>query len=307
MRVSARSARSGAHKSLRLVLALTLVTLAASAAAQNEPIRIGVLTDMPSLYADNGGQGSVVAAQMAVDDFKSRVLGRSVEIVAGDHQNKADTGSTIARRCFENDNVEAILDVPNSAVALAEQGITRDKKKLFPATAAATSRLTDGECSQTGIHRTYALAQSRTRAIAGLGAKSWFFVSADYSLCRWLDAHSRKATDATGGKLVGAVKHPINTPDFSSFLSQAQASKVDVIALADAGGDFINAVKQASEFGVTREQQLAGLIVFIADVHSLGLQSAQGTMLSSAFYCDFNDETPVWSTRFIDNTRKCLS
>ncbi|WP_139857057.1 ABC transporter substrate-binding protein [Bradyrhizobium ivorense] len=300
-----RSARKATCKSLGL--ALTLVAAATSAVAQNGPVKLGVLTDMSSLYADNGGQGSVVAAQMAVDDFKGRVLGREIQIVAGDHQNKADIGSVIARRWLENENVEAILDVPNSAVALAVQGITRDKKKLFLATGAATSRLTGDECSPTGIHwtyDTYALSQGATKAISKLGAKTWFFLSADYSLGAQLEADSRKVIDATGGKVVGAVKHPINTPDFSSFLLQAQASKADVIALADAGGDFINAVKQAGEFGVTRGQKLAGLIVFIADIHSLGLPSAQGLMLSSAFYWDLNDETRAWSKRFIAKTGK---
>ncbi|VIO65123.1 hypothetical protein CI1B_02200 [Bradyrhizobium ivorense] len=305
MKAWMRSARKATCKSLGL--ALTLVAAATSAVAQNGPVKLGVLTDMSSLYADNGGQGSVVAAQMAVDDFKGRVLGREIQIVAGDHQNKADIGSVIARRWLENENVEAILDVPNSAVALAVQGITRDKKKLFLATGAATSRLTGDECSPTGIHwtyDTYALSQGATKAISKLGAKTWFFLSADYSLGAQLEADSRKVIDATGGKVVGAVKHPINTPDFSSFLLQAQASKADVIALADAGGDFINAVKQAGEFGVTRGQKLAGLIVFIADIHSLGLPSAQGLMLSSAFYWDLNDETRAWSKRFIAKTGK---
>jgi branched-chain amino acid transport system substrate-binding protein len=305
MKAWMRSARKGTCE--LLALALTLIATATSSVAQDGPVRLGVLTDMSSLYADNGGQGSVVAAQMAVDDFKGKVLGRTVEIIAGDHQNKADIGSAITRRWLENENVEAILDVPNSAVALAVQGITRDKKKLFLATGAATSRLTGDECSPTGIHwtyDTYALSQGTTKAISRLGAKTWFFLSADYSLGAQLEADSRKVIDATGGKVVGAVKHPINTPDFSSFLLQAQASRADVIALADAGGDFINAVKQAGEFGVTRGQKLAGLIVFIADIHSLGLPSAQGLMLSSAFYWDLNDETRVWSKRFIAKTKK---
>ncbi|GIQ76276.1 ABC transporter substrate-binding protein [Bradyrhizobium sp. RD5-C2] len=308
MNASVQSDHGGACKSLGLALALMM--LAAPAMAQNGPVRLGVLTDMSSLYADNGGQGSVVAAQMAIDDFKGKVLGRSIEIVAGDHQNKADIGAAITRRWLENENVEAILDVPNSAVALAVQGITRDKKKLFLATGAATSRLTGDECSPTGIHwtyDTYALSQGTTKAISRLGAKSWFFVSADYSLGVQLEADSRKVIDATGGKVVGAVKHPINTPDFSSFLLQAQASKADVIALADAGGDFVNAVKQAGEFGVTREQKLVGLLVFINDIHSLGLPSAQGLMLSSAFYWDLNDETRAWSKRFIEKTKKVPS
>jgi len=289
------------------IATLLSLMLASTAVAEEGPVKLGVLTDMSSLYADNGGQGSVVAAQMAVDDFKGKVLGRPIQIVAGDHQNKADVGSVIARRWIENEGVEVILDVPNSAVALAVQGITRDKKKLFLATGAATSRLTGDECSPTGIHwtyDTYALSQGTTKAISRLGAKSWFFLSADYSLGTQLEADSRKVIDATGGKVKGAVKHPINTPDFSSFLLQAQSSKADVIALANAGGDFINAVKQAGEFGITREQRLAGLIVFIADIHSLGLQNAQGLMLSSAFYWDMNEETRAWSARFIEKTQK---
>ncbi|MTV14080.1 ABC transporter substrate-binding protein [Bradyrhizobium elkanii] len=297
---------SGVRRKMVVAMVAALVGIS-SADAQDAPLKLGVLTDMSSLYADNGGQGSVVAAQMAVDDFGGKVLGRSIEIVASDHQNKADVGAAIARRWFDNEGVEAILDVPNSAVALAVQGIARDKKKLFLATGAATSRLTGDECSLTGIHwtyDTYALSQGTAKAISRLGAKSWFFLSADYSLGAQLEADSRKVIEATGGKFIGAVKHPVNTPDFSSFLLQAQSSKADVIALADAGGDFINAVKQAGEFGITRQQKLAGLIVFIADIHSLGLQTAKGLMLSSAFYWDLNDGTRAWSKRFIERTQK---
>lgn len=286
---------------------LALALFSAPALAQGGPVKLGVLTDMSSLYADNGGQGSVVAAQMAVDDFGGQVLGRSIQIVAGDHQNKADVGATIARRWIENENVEVVLDVPNSAVALAVQGITRDKKKLFLATGAATSRLTGDECSPTGIHwtyDTYALSQGTTRAMSRLGANSWYFISVDYSLGAQLEADSRKVIDAMGGKVIGAVRHPLNTPDFSSFLLQAQSSKADVIALADTGGDFINVVKQAGEFGITQRQKLVGLLVFIADIHSLGLQSAQGLMLSSAFYWDLNEDTRAWSKRFIAKTQK---
>ena len=286
---------------------VAIVGLNRANAQATGPLKLGVLTDMSSLYADNGGPGSVVAAQMAIDDFGGSVLGRKIELIAADHQNKADVGGVIARRWIENENVEAILDVPNSAVALAVQGITREKKKLFLATGAATSRLTGDECSQTGIHwtyDTYALSQGTTKAVSKLGVKSWFFLSADYSLGAQLEADSRKVIDAEGGKVVGSVKHPINTPDFSSFLLQAQSSKAEAIALADAGGDFINAVKQAGEFGVTKTQKLVGLLVFIADVNSLGLPSAQGLILSSAFYWDLDDETRAWSKRFIDKTNK---
>ncbi|MCK1419741.1 ABC transporter substrate-binding protein [Bradyrhizobium sp. 182] len=302
-----RSSEISGVKRKMVVAMVASALLGTSAVAQDAPVKLGVLTDMSSLYADNGGQGSAVAAQMAVDDFGGKVLGRSIQIVASDHQNKADVGAAIARRWLDNEGVEAILDVPNSAVALAVQGIARDKKKLFLATGAATSRLTGDECSLTGIHwtyDTYALSQGTAKAISRLGAKSWFFLSADYSLGAQLEADSRKVIEATGGKVVGAVKHPVNTPDFSSFLLQAQSSKADVIALADAGGDFINAVKQAGEFGITRQQKLAGLIVFIADIHSLGLPSAKGLMLSSAFYWDLNNETREWSKRFVDKTQK---
>lgn len=277
------------------------------AQAQTLPLRIGVLTDMSSLYADNGGPGSVVAAQMAVDDFGGSVLGRKIEVVPGDHQNKADIGGAITKRWIDNENVEAIVDVPNSAVALAVQGITREKKKLFLATGAATSRLTGDECSPTGIHwtyDTYAMSQGTMKSVVKLGARSWFFLTADYAFGTQLETDSRKVIAAQGGTVAGAVKHPINTPDFSSFLLQAQSSKADAIALANAGGDFINAVKQAGEFGITKNQKLVGLLVFIADIHSLGLAGAQGLILSSAFYWDLNDETRGWSKRFVGKTQK---
>ena len=243
-----------------LILAGAGLLAGAGAEAQqaSEPLKIGVLTDMSSLYADNGGQGSVVAAQMAVEDFGGTVLGRKIEVVAADHQNKADIGGAIARRWIDNENVEAILDVPNSAVALAVQGITRDRKKLFLATGAATSRLTGDECSATGIHwtyDTYALAQATTRAVSKLGGKTWYFVAADYSLGAQLEADTRKFIAQQGGQVAGSVRHPINTPDFSSFILQAQSSGADVIALADAGGDFINFVKQAGEFGLANGKQ----------------------------------------------------
>ena len=290
-----------------LLCLVAVVGLPQASAQATGPLKLGILTDMSSLYADNGGPGSVVAAQMAVDDFGGSVLGREIEIIAADHQNKADIGSAITRRWIDNENVEAILDVPNSAVALAVQGITREKKKLFLATGAATSRLTGDECSQTGIHwtyDTYALSQGTTKAVSKLGVKTWYFLSADYSLGAQLEAESRRVIDAAGGRVVGSVKHPVNTPDFSSFLLQAQSSKAEAIALADGGGDFINAVKQAGEFGLTRTQKLVGLLVFIADINSLGLQSAQGLILSSAFYWDINDDTRAWSKRFIEKTTK---
>jgi branched-chain amino acid transport system substrate-binding protein len=292
---------------LGAVFALSLASADWARAENQPPLRLGVLSDMSSLYADNAGNGSVVAAQMAVDDFGGSVLGRKIEIVSADNQNKADVGATITRRWLDSENVEAIVDVPNSAVALAVQGITRERKKVFLATGTATSRLTGDECSPTGIHwtyDTYALSQGTTKAVARLGAKKWFFLSADFALGAQLESDSRRVIAATGGQAVGSVKHPMNSADFSSFLLQAQASGADTIALADAGGDFINAVKQAGEFDIARNQRLVGLLVFIADIHSLGLQSAQGLILSSAFYWDLNEATRSWSKRFIDKTRK---
>src|SRR5882757_5919522 len=306
MKIGACGVRTG-RAFVALAIMLTTIGGLRQAGAQTAPVKIGVLTDMSSLYADNGGQGSVVAAQMAVDDFGGMILGRKIEVVSADHQNKADVGSGITRRWIDSENVEVILDVPNSAVALAVQGITRDRKKVFLATGAATSRLTGDECSVTGIHwtyDTYALSQGTTKAVSKLGVKTWYFLSADYSLGAQLEADSRKVIAAQGGTVAGSVKHPINTSDFSSYLLQAQSSKAEAIALADAGGDFINVVKQAGEFGVTKTQKLVGLLVFIADVNSLGLPSAQGLILSSAFYWDLDDETRAWSKRFIDRTQK---
>jgi branched-chain amino acid transport system substrate-binding protein len=286
-----------------IVCGLAILWLPRANAQSSDTLKIGVLTDMSSLYADNAGQGSVVAAQMAVDDFGGTVLGRKIEVLAADHRNKADVGSAITHQWIDQENVEAILDVPNSAVALAVQDITRAKKKIFLATGAATSRLTGDDCSQTGIHwtyDTYALAH----ALSKLGVKKWYFLSADYALGAQLESDARKFIEAEGGKVVGAVKHPINTSDFGSFLLQAQSSGADAIALADAGGDFINAVKQAGEFGITQKQKLVGLLVFIADINGLGLSTAQGLILSSAFYWDLNDETRAWARRFISKTHK---
>lgn len=279
-----------------------------AAFAQSAPLKIGVLTDLSSLYSDNGGQGSVVAAEMALKDFGGTVLGRKVEIVVADHQNKPDIGSAIARKWIDTEGVEVIVDVPNSAVALAVQTITREKKKIFLATGSATSRLTGDQCSPTGIHwtyDTYALAQGTAKAMTKLGGRTWFFIAADYALGVQLQADSLKIIEADGGRSLGGVKHPVNSPDMSSYLLQAQSSGADVIALADAGGDFINAMKQAGEFGITKtKQKLVGLLVFIADIHSLGLESGQGLILSSAFYWDMNDRTRAWSRRFIDQTGK---
>ena len=288
---------------------MILVGLSPHARADDlPPIRIGVLTDMSSIYADNAGPGSVLAAQMAVEDFGGHVLGRPIDVVFGDNLNKADVGAALARKWIDVDNVAAIVDVPNSSVALAVQEITRDRKKIFLATGTATSRLTGDACSPTTVHwtyDTYALAHGTAHAMSGLGAHAWFFIAADFALGTQLEGDSRAVIAADGGRVIGDVRHPANTPDFSSFLLQAQASKADTIAFANAGGDFISAVKQTSEFGIgPPDQRLVGLLVFIADINALGLKAAQGLILSSAFYWDMNDQARAWSERFIARIHK---
>ncbi|MBI3434344.1 MAG: ABC transporter substrate-binding protein [Proteobacteria bacterium] len=282
--------------------------LAYAQEAQKPPIRLGVLTDITSIYTDNSGIGSVTAAQMAVEDFGGSVLGRRIEVLSADHQNKADVGAGLARKWLDVDQVGAIVDVPNSSIALAVQEMTREKGRLFLATGAATSRLTGDACSPTGIHwtyDTYAASQGTARALTRQGGKTWFFITANYAFGAQLEADSQKVIAAEGGTTVGSVRHPVNTADFSSYLLQAQASGAKVIGLANAGGDFIQAVKQAAEFGIARSgQRLAGLLVFVADVHSLGLPTAQGLVLSSAFYWDMDADTRAWSQRFIARVNK---
>ncbi|WP_288580541.1 ABC transporter substrate-binding protein [uncultured Methylobacterium sp.] len=291
-------------------LALTGLWLALSPAAAQSgpPVKIGVLTDLSSLYADNGGSGSVVAARMAVEDFGGRVLGRPIEVVSADHQNKTDVGAALARRWLDADDVKVIVDVPNSAIALAVQDIARERGRIFLASGAATSRLTGEACSPTGIHwtyDTYALAQGTARAVTRRGGKSWYFVTADYALGTQLEEDSRRVIQAAGGRVLGSVRHPIGSADFSSYLLQAQGSGAQVVGLADAGGDLILALKQAAEFGIVQSgQTLAGLLVFIADIHGLGLAAAQGLILSTAFYWNFDEATRAWSQRFVARTNK---
>nr|WP_026190850.1 ABC transporter substrate-binding protein [Methylobacterium sp. WSM2598] len=291
-------------------LALVGLWLAVSpAAAQGgPPVRIGVLTDLSSLYADNGGHGSVAAARMAVEDFGGRILGRPIEVIAADHQNKTDVGAALTRRWLDVEDVKAIVDVPNSAIALAVQDITRERGRIFLASGAATSQLTGDACSPTGFHwtyDTYALAQGTARAVTRRGGKSWYFVTADYALGTQLEEDGRRVIQAAGGRVIGSVRHPLGSPDFSSYLLQAQGSGAQVVGLADAGGDLILALKQAAEFGIVQlGQTLAGLLVFIADIHGLGLPATQGLILSTAFYWDLNDETRAWSQRFVARTKK---
>ena len=287
-----------------------LAALAAPASAQisGDVVKIGVLSDMSSLYADIGGPGSVEAARMAIADFGGNVNGKKVELVSADHQNKPDVGSAIATQWFDNDGVDVIVDVPTSSVALAVQEIARNRKKVFLISGAAASDLTGKACSPTSVHWTYdtvALANGTGGAVVKAGGDTWFFIIADYAFGHALERDTTRVVEENGGKVLGSVRAPLNTADFSSFLLQAQGSKAKIIGLANAGGDTINSIKQAAEFGIVEGgQKLAGLLVFISDVHSLGLQTAHGLQLTSAFYWDQNDQTRAWSKRFFDKMNR---
>ena len=281
----------------------TLVGLVLPGAACAEvSIKIGVLNDRSGVYSDTGGEGSVVAARMAVEDFHARDKGIKVEILSADHQNKPDTGSNIAREWYDRDGVDVVADVPNSAVALAVARVTREKNKIFLNSGAGTSDLTGVQCSPNTVHwtyDTYALAKGTATSIVKAGGRSWFFLTADYAFGHKLESDATDFIKAAGGTVVGSVNTPFPSSDFSSFLLQAQGSGAQVIGLANAGGDTITAVKQAAEFGlVAGGQKLAGLLVFISDVHALGLQVAQGLNLTEAFYWDMTDGTRDFAKRF---------
>ena len=285
-------------------LALAFAGGVAQAQISGGVVKIGVINDMSGLYADIGGPGSVVAAKMAVEDFqKTSKAGLKVEIVSADHQNKPDVGSTIARQWYDVDGVDAIADSPTSSVALAINQITRDKGKAFLVTGAATADLTGKACSPNTVHwlyDTWMLANGTGSAIVKTGGDSWFFLTADYAFGHALERDTEAVVLKSGGKVLGKVRHPLATQDFSSFLLQAQASKAKVIGLANAGGDTINSIKQAAEFGIVKGgQSLAGLLVFLTDVHGLGLQTAQGLTVTETFYWDLNDRTRAWSRRFV--------
>jgi branched-chain amino acid transport system substrate-binding protein len=290
---------------------LTVGLLAVSSAAFGQAafdghVKIGVLNDQSSLYADATGQGSVVAAKMALEDYvKANPDSRlKVEIIFADHQNKPDIGANIARQWIEREGVDMILDVPNSAVALAVNEVTRQLNKVMVNGSAGTARLTGDLCSPNTVHWTFdnfALANGTGRAVVSTGGNTWFFITADYAFGHDLEAQTTTVVNAMGGKVLGSVRVPLNSPDFSSYLLQAQSSKAKVIGLANAGGDTINSIKQASEFGIVKAgQRIAGLLVFITDVNSLGLDVAQGLQFTEAFYWDMNDGTRAWTKRFVE-------
>ena len=290
------------RKLIPALIAAALSAGAAQAQITDGVIKIGVMNDMSGLYADIAGPGSVTAAKMAVEDFGAARKGMKVEVIGADHQNKPDVGSTVARTWLDVDKVDAIVDVPTSSVALAINQIVRDKNKVFLNSGAASSDLTGKACSPNTIHWTYdtwMLANGTGSAIVKTGGDSWFFLTADYAFGHALERDTEAAVVKGGGKVLGKVRHPFPGQDFSSFLLQAQASKAKVIALANAGGDTINSIKQAAEFGITRGgQNLAGMLMFITDVHALGLNTAQGLIFTETFYWDLNDQTRAWSKRF---------
>ena len=283
-------------------LALAVALGIPGTAQAQTTVKIGVLTDMSSLYADLSGQGSAIAARMAVEDFGAEKKGLKVEIVSADHQNKPDVGSTIARQWLDVDKVDVIVDVPNSAVALAVNGIAKEKNKTLLISGAASADLTGKACTPNTVHWTYdtwALANGTGNAIIKTGGDTWFFLTADYAFGHALERDTEAVVVAAGGKVLGKVRHPLNTSDFSSFLLQAQASKAKIIGLANAGGDTTNTIKQASEFGIVAGgQNLAGLLVFITDVHALGLKTAQGLIFTETFYWDKDEQTRAFAKRF---------
>jgi branched-chain amino acid transport system substrate-binding protein len=289
------------HLSLAALIA-ALMCGTAQAQISDGTTKIGVMNDMSGTYSDLSGQGSVIAARMAVEDFGAAAKGLKVEIVGADHQNKPDVGSNIVRTWIDVDKVDVIVDVPTSSVALAVNEIVKEKNKVFLVSGAAASDLTGPKCSPNTVHWTYdtwALANGTGKAVVQTGGNTWFFLTADYAFGHALERDTAAVVETSGGKVVGKVRHPFPATDFSSFLLQAQASRAKIIGLANAGADTINAIKQAAEFGITRGgQNLAGLLVFITDVHAIGLPTAQGLIMTEAWYWDLNDANREFAKKF---------
>src|ERR1700690_2990114 len=275
----------------------------ARAQISDDTVKIGVLNDQTGLYADLGGPGSVVAAKMAAEDFGGTVLGKPIEVISGDHQNKSDVGAAIAREWFDVGKVDMAIGFDHSAVALAVSQLAAEKNRIAIAGAVGSTAFTGKSCTPTEaswIYDSYALTTSLAKAIVAEGRDTWFFITVDYTFGHSLEADAKAAVKSAGGKVLGSVRHPLNTADFSSYLLQAQASGAKVVAFANGGGDMVNATKQANEFGLTKNQTIVSLLVFISDVHSMELQSAQGLKFVTAFYWDRDEETRVWSKRFFE-------
>ncbi|THD55251.1 MAG: ABC transporter substrate-binding protein [Bradyrhizobium sp.] len=292
------------NRNLASLLLGTALSLAAGsfAFAQDKTVKIGALSDQSGLYADLGGPGSTLAAQMAVEDSGLAAKGWKIDVISGDHQNKPDVGTAITRQWFDVDKVDVIVDVPNSGVALAVNNVIKEKNGVYINSGAATSDLTNAQCSPNTVHwtyDTYMLAHTTGQALVKAGGDTWFFLTADYAFGAALERDTTAVILANGGKVVGGVKHPLNTSDFSSFLLQAQSSKAKVIGLANAGGDTTNSIKQAAEFGIVKGgQKLAALLLFITDIKAIGLETAQGLNFTETFYWDMNDQTRAFSKKF---------
>jgi branched-chain amino acid transport system substrate-binding protein len=294
---------------LSFAIALLLASLgSANAQVSNDVVKIGVITDLSGLYSDLSGQGSIVAARMAIDDFGKTVLGKPIEMVSADSQNKADVASARAREWIDQQNVDVLMDLVPTNVALAVMEIAQQKNKLAIVVGSASSVISNEKCTATSAHwmyDTYSSSVGTGKALVQRGGDSWYFLTADYAFGKSLEKDVSDVVTAAGGKVAGSVRHPLNSSDFSSFLLQAQASKAKVIGLANAGGDTVNAVKQAGEFGIAGKGQLvAPLLMFISDVHAIGLKYAQDMYLTEGFYWDYNDETRAWSKRFFAIQKK---
>jgi branched-chain amino acid transport system substrate-binding protein len=293
---------------LAVATALSLAGGLAHAQISDNMVRIGVLTDMSGAYSDLAGSGSVLATTMAVEDFKAQAKpGFAIEVVSADHQNKGDISSNKAREWFDRDKVDVVTDLVTTSTALAVMKVAKEKNRIALISGAASTRITNEDCNDVTVHwtyDTYAVANGTAKAVVKQGGKSWFFLTADYAFGHSLEKDSSEVVVANGGKVLGAVRHPFPGTDFSSFLLKAQSSGAQVIGLANAGTDTTNSIKQAAEFGITPKQSLAGLLMFITDIHSLGLKTTQSMYLTEAFYWDRNDETRAWSKRFFDKQKK---
>jgi branched-chain amino acid transport system substrate-binding protein len=295
---------------INIALCLTLILIGTTAAigqVSDNVIKVGVLTDMTGAYSDLAGPGSVIAAQMAAEDFGGKILGKPIVIISADHQNKADVASNIARKWYDEEQVDAIADLVSSSTALAVMPVAAEKKRITLLSGPGSTPIAGEKCTAYNVHytyNTYAMAAGTGRAVVQKGGKTWFFITADYVFGKSLEADTSKVVTESGGKVLGEVKAPFPTTDFSSYLLQAQSSGAQVIGLANAGADTINAIKQANEFGITPKQSLAGLLVFLSDIHSLGLPTAKGMYLTTAFYWDRDDASRKWSKRFFDRHHK---
>lgn len=295
------------NKLKALALMLGAAGLATSAVHAQDKVKIGFITDMSSLYADVEGKNGAVAIQMAIDDFGGKVLGMPVELISADHQNKADIAASKAREWIDTQGVTMLFGGTNSGTALAAAKVAAEKKRVYVNSGAGSSALTNEQCTPFTVHYAYdtvALARGTGSAIVDAGGKSWFFLTADYAFGQALEADTSAAVKAKGGTVAGSVRHPLNASDFSSFLLQAQNSKAQILGLANAGGDTINAIKAAKEFGIDKTMKMAGLLLFITDIHSLGLKNTEGLQFTSSWYWDLNDETRKFGKRFFDKTKR---